>query len=287
MHGGDGPPAGRAGGTGMTVRAAATLAEALDGTDYALSSIGGSGGEITPDVYSSYYHAADVRICARFGIQQVVGDTCGPAGMMTGLRAIPAYLQICREMERRCPKVILLNHSNPMAPLLPGTAQILRHQRIGICTRVQGGIRHAGELLGIPPRELSCTWIGTNHYYWFTSVRHHAEDVYPRLKAAMAERCATASPQQMTHQLSCIYEHCFVYPQDDHIVEFYPFLTQAASFDELPYQLASEGHHVHDGAHQTELPTPGRASADDRRAFFANYQAILDEDEAARRRWRA
>lgn len=260
-------------GTGMTVRAAATLDDALDGTDYALSSIGGSGAEITPDVYSSYYHAADVRICAEYGVQQVVGDTCGPAGMMMGLRSIPAYLHICHAMEQRCPKAILLNHSNPMAPLCRAMRKYSGINVIGICHGVQGGIHHAAHLLGISPRELSCTWIGTNHYYWFTSVMHHGEDVYPRLKAAMAERWDTPSPQQMTHQLSRIYEHSFVYPQDDHIVEFYPFLAQAASFETLPYQLTESGHQVGVAAQGV----PGSLSADGRRAFFEKYQAILDE----------
>ena len=38
-----------------------------------------------------------------------------PAAMMMAFRSIPAYLAICREMEKRCPRVVLLNHSNPMA----------------------------------------------------------------------------------------------------------------------------------------------------------------------------
>jgi len=263
-------------GTGMTVRAAATLADALDGTDYALSSIGGSGAEITPDVYSSYYHAADVRICAEFGVQQVVGDTCGPAGMMMGLRSIPAYLQICHAMEKYCPQAILLNHSNPMAPLCRAMRKYSGINVIGICHGVQGGIAHAGRLLDIPAHELSCTWIGTNHYYWFTSVKHRGVDVYPQLKARMAELWDSPTPQQMTHQLSKIYDHCFVYPQDDHIVEFYPFLTQAPSVDVLPYQL-SDAAHTHGNAGQAVPATPGHVSSEDRSAFFEKYQAILDQ----------
>ena len=102
----------------LRIRATTDLPEAVDGADFAVSSIGGSGASITADVYGSQYHSADMHIPARYGIHQVIGDTCGPAGMMMGLRSIPAYIAICREMEQRCPGVILLNHSNPMAVVM-------------------------------------------------------------------------------------------------------------------------------------------------------------------------
>lgn len=263
-------------GTGMTVRAATSLADALDGTDYAVSSIGGSGADITSNVYASYYHAADVRICAKYGVQQVVGDTCGPAGMMMALRSIPAYLQICHEMEKRCPSAILLNHSNPMAPLCRAMRKYSGINVIGICHGVQGGIIHAAGLLGVPPQELSCTWIGTNHYYWFTSVKHHGVDVYPQLKARVAELRDTPSGEQMARQLSCIYDHCIVYPEDDHIVEFYPFLTQAAMADALPYRLLDAWRNFGNDPTKPLPATPDQVTADDRQAFFTQYQTLLD-----------
>ena len=104
-------------GSRFTIRSTVDLADAVDGADFALSSIGGSGAEVTRNVYDSYVHNADIRIPAKYGVCQVIGDTCGPAGMMMALRSIPAYIEICRVMEKRCPGVILLNHSNPMAVL--------------------------------------------------------------------------------------------------------------------------------------------------------------------------
>ena len=47
-------------GTRFRIRSAASLSEALDGAGFALSSIGGSGAEMSPDVYGSTYHAADI-----------------------------------------------------------------------------------------------------------------------------------------------------------------------------------------------------------------------------------
>ena len=91
-------------GTRFKIRSTIDLADAVDGADFAISSIGGSGAEITPNVYNSYFHNADIRIPEKYGISQVIGDTCGPAGMMMALRSIPAYINICREMEKALPQ---------------------------------------------------------------------------------------------------------------------------------------------------------------------------------------
>ena len=150
-------------GTRFKIRATIDLADAVDGADFAISSIGGSGAEITRNVYNSYFHNADIRIPEKYGVSQVIGDTCGPAGMMMALRSIPAYINICQEMEKRCPKAIMFNHSNPMATLLRAMHKYTDVNVIGICHGVQAGIVYAAEILGVPPTELDCMWIGTNH----------------------------------------------------------------------------------------------------------------------------
>lgn len=265
-----------ASGLDFKVRATTSLADAVDGADFALSSIGGSGAEITQNVYGSRYHNADVAIPARYGIHQVVGDTCGPAGMMMGFRSIPAYLKICREMEKRCPKVMLFNHSNPMAALCRAMHKYSSINVVGVCHGVQGGIMYAGEILGIAPQELDCVWIGTNHYYWFTRVAHFGKDMYPELRKRMARR----KPPKgcvMSAALSAIYGFHIVYPADDHIIEFYPFSSQAGDFDSLPYGLGDE---VRLWGRSTKVKSPAAArspSGTVRRRFFKQYQKVLDE----------
>jgi len=261
-------------GTGFGVRSTVDMADAVDGADFALSSIGGSGAEVTSNVYGSYYHNADMHIPSQYGIHQIVGDTGGPAGMMMAFRSIPAYMAICREMEKRCPKVILLNHSNPMAVLCRAMTKYTDLTVIGICHGVQGGIRHAADLLGVSPQELECVWIGTNHYYWFTRVLHKGEDVYPGLMRRLAER----PPEEgriMSARLSQVYGYKIVYPEDDHIIEFYPFATQAASQSDLPYSLAEKAKaHGHDAASPLEAKAP--ASEPVRAEFLRNYREIID-----------
>lgn len=254
----------------LTLRHAATLAEALDGADFALSSIGGSGAEMTRNVYSSYYHTCDIQIPARYGIYQIVGDTGGPAGMMMGLRAIPAYLAVCREMEKRCPKVVYFNHSNPMAVLCRAIRKYTPIAVIGICHGVQIGIRNAAEKLGVPAEELECRWVGTNHYYWFTSVRHRGRDVYPELR----RRTVPKAGRRLSARLSAIYGNDIVYPEDDHLWEFYPFAARVSGWDALPYGLDDIVAHWNSPSaaadHRFE-PTD-----EVRREFLAKYQEILD-----------
>ena len=265
-------------GTGYKVRATVDLSDAVDGADFALTSIGGSGAEVTQAVYESYYHAVDVRIPAKYGIHQVIGDTCGPAGLMMALRSVPAYLKICGEMEKRCPGAILLNHSNPMAVLCRAMHKYSDVNVYGVCHGVQAGIGYAAEVLEVPAGELQCTWVGTNHYYWFTSILHDGADVYPEFKRRVA-RGPAPEGRGMCAKLSAIYGHQLVYATDDHAIEFYPFVTQIpGGQDDLPYDLVKPAKEF---GYDCALPMPKRteATAEVRAEFFKKYEAILAKIE--------
>ena len=267
-------------GASLHIRATTDLADAVDGANFAVSSIGGSGASITADVYGSHYHSADMHIPARYGIHQVIGDTCGPAGMMMGLRSIPAYIAICREMEQRCPGVILLNHSNPMAPLMRALHKYTAITSIGICHGVQTGIIDAAKLLGVAPDELDCRWIGTNHYHWFTQVRHRGTDLLPELMRR-TQTCAPPPHHTLSSALAGIYGYRIVYPDDAHTFEFTPFPTQVAQQSELPHTLAAAAkEHGYDAT--KPLVNRTRITATTRRRFLEQYRAILAAMEMPR-----
>jgi len=265
----------RQAGADLAIRSVSSLGEALDAADFAVTSIGGSGAEITTDVYRSTYHEADISIPRKYGIHQVVGDTCGPAGMMMAFRSIPAYLAICREMEKRCPGAILINHSNPMSVLCRAMRKYTGINIIGLCHGVQGGIRHAAKILEIPARELECVWIGTNHYYWFTKVRHNGKDVYPELM----KRVAAQPPEKrsaLSARLSRIYGHQIVYSEDDHIIEFYPFLTQLPrGRDDLPEGLAESDRQFNGAADVIRAIKAPVSNV--RNEFMKKYQSVLGQ----------
>jgi alpha-galactosidase len=226
-------------GTGLRMRACRDLTDTIDGAAFVVTSIGGAGPSLG-GVYGTAAHSADVMIPARYGIYQLVGDTGGPAGMMMGLRSLPIYLSICRELEKRAPEAVVLNHSNPMAVLCRAMTKYTSLQKVyGICHGVQGGVMQVAELLEVEPEDLEVVWIGTNHYYWFTRIRLHGKDVYPEVMAKAKARRAPHG-EIMSTKLSEIYGHRIVYQEDGHALEFYPFLAQAKDPASLPYGYAEE-----------------------------------------------
>ena len=230
-------------GTGFRVRWTTDLADAVDSADFAISAIGGSGIEVTPNFNTSYYHNCDIQIPMKYGIYQVIGDTGGPGALLMALRSIPVYVEICQEMEKRCPDAILFNHSNPMAPLCRAMIKHSNIQVIGICHGVQGGLEDVARLLDVPVQELECVWVGTNHYYWFTRILHNGVDVYDEVMRRAAED--DKEEHGLSNAYSLAYGHKIVYPHDSHIIEFYPFASRISSFDELPYAIPTEAHRRH------------------------------------------
>ena len=221
-------------GSRLRVRACRRLADALDGAGFALASIGGSGASMG-GVYGTEVHDADILIPSRYGIYQIVGDTGGPAGMMMGLRSVPAYLAICQEMRKRCPDAVMISHSNPMAVLCRAMVKYGGIEKvIGICHGVQIGIAQVAELLGVEPEDLETVWIGTNHYYWFTRIRMHGRDVYPEVMSKAAAR-KPHHGEEMSELLSQAYGYRLVYAEDGHALEFYPYLAQLRDPMEMPY----------------------------------------------------
>lgn len=229
-------------GAGLDVRVGRTLAEAVDGADFVIVSIGGAGSSGVLGYYHSPLHINDCIIAAKHGVPQIVGDTCGPAAMAAAFRSVPIYLDICREMERRAPNAIMLNHANPMAVLCRAMNKYSGVRGVvGICHGVQGGIHSMAKLLGLPAEDLDVRWIGTNHYYWVMSVRHRGKDVLPKLwKRAVKGQIDPA--HRMARDLSLAHGHWILYPSDDHIVEFYPFLAQMGGRRPWAYALAESYH---------------------------------------------
>ena len=158
--------------------------------------------------------------------------------------------------------------------LLRALHKYTRITAIGVCHGVQGGILAAAELLDVPAQELECRWIGTNHYYWFTAVRHQGCDLLPKLLRLTRER--QPNPHHvMSAALSGVYGYRIVYPDDAHILEFYSFATQVARQADLPYGLAAAARaHGYHAARPMPKRTPATRTV--RRQFLRRYQEILD-----------
>jgi alpha-galactosidase len=152
---------------------------ALKGADYAIGmfQIGG-------------YRPATIRdfeIPKRFGLRQTIADTLGIGGIMRGLRTIPVYLEMCRDMVELCPDVFLLNYVNPMAMVTWAINQATPISTVGLCHSVQGTASYLAGLLGLPADEINFICAGINHMAFYLRFEHHGKDLYPKLRELIQE----------------------------------------------------------------------------------------------------
>ena len=226
------------------------LPRALDGADYAISSIGVHGPRrgLGP---GCEWHLADSDAAARFGIIHTTGDTVGPAGISQGLRIIPIYLDLARKMERYCPGAILLNHSNPMAAICRAVTKYSKIHTIGYCHNIYIDLRCISELLEIPLHELDATAAGLNHMGWFIALRHKGRDMYPLLK----EKLLRGRPRKRMRFAKDVLELFDLFPVggDRHNIEFFPHARINSKRKKLAYKLQWRSDMIRDGLLAAEL----------------------------------
>ncbi len=151
-------------------------AEALDGADGVVCTILAGGVEI-------WRH--DIEIPKRYGVDINVGDTRGPAGIFRALRTIPVMLDICRDIEKYCPRAIFLNYTNPMAMLCKAMQDETSVRVTGLCHSVQGTAEMLAKWIGAPMEEVTYLCAGINHQAWYLDYRWNDKDAYPLIRAAM------------------------------------------------------------------------------------------------------
>jgi alpha-galactosidase len=166
-------------GASATVEATTDRARALDGASYAINMI--QVGGYRPCTVT------DFEIPKRYGLRQTIADTLGIGGIMRGLRTIPVLIDMCKEMERRCPEVVHLNYVNPMAMNCWALSEATKVRTVGLCHSVQ---HTAGELardIGIPVEDINYVVAGINHVAFYLKFERNGEDLYPEIRRVIAE----------------------------------------------------------------------------------------------------
>jgi alpha-galactosidase len=166
-------------GASATVEATTDRARALDGASYAINMI--QVGGYRPCTVT------DFEIPKRYGLRQTIADTLGIGGIMRGLRTIPVLIDMCKEMERRCPDVVHLNYVNPMAMNCWALDEATNVRTVGLCHSVQ---HTAGELardIGVPVEEINYVVAGINHVAFYLKLERNGEDLYPEIRRVIAE----------------------------------------------------------------------------------------------------
>lgn len=168
-------------------------AEALDGADGVVCTILQGG----PQVFRT-----DIEIPMKYGVDINVGDTRGPSGIFRALRTIPVMLDICKDIDRLCPKAVFLNYTNPMAMLCRAMQGQYPHLTIsGLCHSVQGTAMMLARWIGAPYEEITYHCAGINHQAWYLDFKWNGEDAYPQIREAVKTRPEIYNEEQVRNEM--------------------------------------------------------------------------------------
>ncbi len=160
------------GGDGWDVSASPDRADVLPGSDYIINTIEVSGLETVK---------LDYEIPKEYGVDQCIGDTTGPGGIMKALRTVPAWLEILADAEELCPDALILNYTNPMQVMTLAAEKVTDLEVVGLCHSVQNTSRQLADYLNVPYQELQWECAGINHMSWFTRLARNGKNLYPEL----------------------------------------------------------------------------------------------------------
>ncbi|HVT88226.1 MAG TPA: alpha-glucosidase/alpha-galactosidase [Tepidisphaeraceae bacterium] len=155
---------------GWTVCSNTDRREILPGADYAICCVEVSGTSCVD---------FDNDIPLKYGIDQCIGDTLGPGGLFKGMRTVPVFLDILRDLAELAPNAFVLNYTNPMSLLILSAGRVFPQLRIvGLCHSVQDTSHRLADYAGVPYDQMKWECAGINHLAWFTKLKHQGRDLY-------------------------------------------------------------------------------------------------------------
>ncbi|NQT57630.1 MAG: alpha-galactosidase [Bacteroidetes bacterium] len=148
--------------------------EALNGAKYVIISILVGGYEAIEK---------EIDIAKKYGIDQCIGDTLTPGGIMRCIRTLPVLQEIAGDIQKLCPDALVLNYTNPMGMLSKGFIEEAPELKyVGLCHSVQGTAREWADRLEISLEEINYLCAGINHEAWFTKFEHNGTDLLPVIR---------------------------------------------------------------------------------------------------------
>ncbi|WP_349866389.1 alpha-galactosidase [Leifsonia sp. WHRI 6310E] len=165
---------------GRTAEIVATLdrREALTGADFVVNMIQVGGIDAT---------RVDLEVPAAAGLLQTIGDTTGVGGVFRALRTFPVLSGIAADMLDLCPDAWFLNYTNPMAMNVWWMSVVAPSiKTVGLCHSVYWTVHDLCALIGVPMEGTHYRAAGVNHQAWLVEWSRDGEDLYPRLREAIA-----------------------------------------------------------------------------------------------------
>ncbi|MCA9971142.1 MAG: alpha-glucosidase/alpha-galactosidase [Anaerolineales bacterium] len=223
----------------MRISASTNRCDVLAGAEFVIVSI-----EVPP---REELWRLDWEIPVKHGLRQPYGENGGPGGLMHTCRQVPPFMDIVRDMEQLCPDAWLINFSNPLPRITRAITKYSRIRTVGKCHQIEVGYGITAVLLRqrygirVPDgvnlhsdpgnvgtiralanagrQHVKIKSAGLNHFIWLLDVRDRetGEDLYPALRAALADAPPTLEPFSMA--LFRAFDLCPI-PGDTHLVEY-------------------------------------------------------------------
>lgn len=201
---------------------------ALDGADYAISMFQVGGYKPSTVI--------DFEIPKKYGIKQTIADTLGIGGIMRGLRTIPVFLDICKDMEAVCPDVTFLQYVNPMAMNTWAINRASKIKTVGLCHSVQATAEVLAEDIGVPINEINYLCAGINHMAFYLKFERNGESLYPKIReVAEAKTYARGYRELANHVRYEVFKRTgyFVTESSEHFSEYVPWFIKQSRPDLL------------------------------------------------------
>ena len=239
--------------------------ELMRGIDYVINSIEVSGTECV---------RFDNDIPLEFGISQNIGDTMGPGGLMKGMRTIPVYLGILRDMTELAPQAVMLNYTNPMSMLiLAGQRAVPEVPQIGLCHSVQGTSRMLAKYAEVPYESVQWKCAGINHLAWFTEFNGpDGTSLYPKLMAMAKNRDSEFSKAEPVRSDMMLHFGAFITESSGHLSEYLPYYRKRK---DLLEKYTDTGYRGEESFYANNWPT-WRKTADENRDKMLSGEKELD-----------
>ena len=189
--------------------------QALPGADYVITAVARRRMELWEQ---------DFRIPVAYGFRHCLGENGGPGALFHTLRSLELVVPICRDVERLCPRALVLNFTNPEARVLHAISHLTKVRAAGICHGVFSALEAIAKYLGRPCEELDIISAGVNHFYCVLRASDKAtgKDYLPAL-VRLAAGDASAPP--LFRKMAEVFG-VFTFPSDDHIGEYMAWGTE-------------------------------------------------------------
>jgi len=124
-------------------------------------------------------YGLDIEIPLKYGIDQCVGDTLCPGGIMYGQRNVPCILDFCKDIRQVAKdNVLFLNYANPNAMNTWAAIEYGRVNTLGLCHGVIHGHEQIAEVLGAKnTQEVDIICAGINHQTWYVQIIYKGKKI--------------------------------------------------------------------------------------------------------------